>query len=550
MASPHDSRRRANWRKMARNLLLTAIACVPAPAFAQLAGELPSATDARKVERPAEATLMKETSLIEEVIDPELIFRVEPARSRVVRTRLPVKRVAITDPTVVEINEFTPSELEVIGLKAGETTVTIWFQDDAGQTRRLRYLVQVAANESEQQQAASEFSKLQARINELFPNSQVQLFPVADKLVIRGQARDSREAAEILALVGGQIQNQGGQNGMNQNIVGAGQVARLPGAPQLQFSQVVNLMNVPGEQQVMLKVRVAEISRTALRDLGVRYGLDVGNWGMGFAGFAGAANISAILNDGDYFLMMKAFSSNAYSKILAEPTLITLNGQPATFLAGGEFAVPVTVGVEGASAVANVFRSFGTAIVFTPHIIDKDKIRLQVMPTLSTRNNENDVNGIPGLNTRTVSTTVDLREGQWLAIAGLIQDHQKGERSRIPFIGDIPVLGAAFGSQAKKREETEMVVLVSPELIHPLEREQAPALLPGMEVTDPTDIAFFFRQQIEGPPSVMHRSTLWPSARQKAVIEGHRAAQGQRKATRTFVDEESFYVNGPSGLSE
>jgi pilus assembly protein CpaC len=537
--------------KAARHLFMAAVALSPTSLFAQLGADLPSAGDQKKLERPSEVTLMKESSLIEEVLKPELIFRLSPQRSKIVRTRVGVTRIAITDPSMVEVNEFGNTEFELIGLRAGETTMTMWFTDEAGQVRRLRYLVQVAANEAELLQAEYEFGKIERRMNELFPNSQIRLIPVADKLIIRGQPRDAKEAAEIIAcLTTGQGNGGGANQGSgNQGLVYGGQALRLPGAPNMTQTSIVNLMNVPGEQQILLKVRVAEITRSALRESGFGFNVDVGNWALDVGTLAGGANIAAILSGGDYQFFMKAFASNGYGKILAEPTLVTLNGQPATFMAGGEFAVPTAVGVEGVAAVATQFKGFGTQLSFVPTIIDKDRVRLTVNPSFSTLGG-GEVNGIPTLNTRAVSTTVDLREGQWLAVAGLIQDEQTGSRGRIPFIGDIPVIGGFFGSHNKKRDETELIVLVSPELVHPLEKEQAPVILPGMDVTDPTDCAFFFLQQIEGVPSSFHRSTRWPTAKQHILLESWKSSHASRKGTACYSDEQSFYVKGPSGLSE
>jgi pilus assembly protein CpaC len=149
-----------------------------------------------------------------------------------------------------------------------------------------------------------------------------------------------------------------------------------------------------------------------------------------------------------------------------------------------------------------------------------------------------------------VSTTVDLREGQWLALAGLIQDEQQGSRGRIPYIGDIPLVGGLFGSQSKKRDETELVVLVSTELIHPLEKEQVPLILPGMDVNEPTDAAFFFLQQYEGLPSAQHRSTRYSTWKQHVFLESWKGSHASRKSGHGFMAEQSFYVKGPSGLSE
>ena len=524
----------------------------------------------KNLEQPTVSVRTKETSLIDEVLEPELLFLLDPAQSKVVKTKIPVDRIAVTDPSFVEISEYGPTEFEVIGLKPGETTMTIWFRPNSDQLQSpngrvnsvstgsrsksandgqltLRYLVKVAAPQAVALRVESEFSKLESRINELFPNSQVQLFPVADKMIIRGQARDAKEASDILSLLGrpgGQAQTQNGQN-MGGVLV---QVANLPGAESLRFSSIINLLQVPGEQQVILKVRIAELTRSASRNAGVDFNI--------FKDFTltssigGGGNISAILNGGDIELFLKAFSTNGYGKILAEPTLVTLSGQPATFLAGGEFAVPTTVGVQGVGAISTTFKSFGTQLSFTPTVIDKDRIRLQVAPTFSTQSAAG-ANGIPGLNTRSVTTTVDLREGQWLAIAGLIQDEQGGSRKRIPFLGDLPGLGAAFGSQTKNRNETELVVLVSPELVHPLEPDQVPALLPGMSVTDPTDTAFYLLQHTEGHPAFHHRSTVWPAYKQHVQADKWIQKHLRQKVSAGYCEpQQQFYIAGPHGLSE
>ncbi len=155
------------------------------------------------------------------------------------------------------------------------------------------------------------------------------------------------------------------------------------------------------------------------------------------------------------------------------------------------------------------------------------------------------------MNRRRVETTVDLREGQWLAIAGLIQDEQGGQRSQLPYIGNLPVLGSLLGRQNTSRFETELIILVSPELVHPLENEQVPLLLPGMEVTDPTNDDFFLRNTIEGYQGFDHRSTVWPEVeRQTAGINEHRTMLKLRHGIRRQMNVQSVYVSGPSGLSQ
>lgn len=530
--------------KLRAVMLTTAV--LLAPTFLAAQQSTRQRLQSEQLETPTDAVRAKEASLIDEVVEPELVFHLDPSQSKVVRTKIPVDRIAVTDPSVAEVTEFGPTEFEVIGLRAGETTMTIWFASEKDTPRTLRYLVKVAADQGEQNRAEIEYSKIEGRLNELFPNSQVRLFPVADKLIVRGQARDSKEASEILALLG----QQGGQGqGGGANGVGGQSLARLPGAPDLRLTSIINLLHVPGEQQVLLKVRIAELTRSGSRELGVNFRV-MKNFNISSA-ISSAGNISAIFDAGDIDLFIKAFSANGYGKVLAEPTLVTLSGQPATFIAGGEFAVPTTVGVQGVGAISTTFQGFGTQLSFTPTVIDKDRIRLQVSPRFSSLNKSNSVNGIPGLSTRGVNTTVDLREGQWLAIAGLIQDEQDGSRKRIPFLGDVPGLGAAFGDQSKHRNETELVVLVSPEIVHPLEPDQAPVLLPGMSVNDPTDEAFFLLQHIEGHPAFHHRSTVWPQYKQHVQSDKWVRKHLVEKTSAGYCETpQQYYINGPHGLSE
>jgi pilus assembly protein CpaC len=304
------------------------------------------------------------------------------------------------------------------------------------------------------------------------------------------------------------------------------------------------MLDIPGEMQVMLKVRVAELSRSALRHIGSQLNLNFGDFSLN-SGFGLGGAFNAVLNSKDVQLTIDAISTNSYGKILAEPNLVTLSGNPASFIAGGEFAVPTAVGVNGIGAVSTNFQGFGAQLQFTPTVLDKDRIRLQVAPTFSSINTTNTVNGIPGLTTRAVTTTVELREGQWLAIAGLIQDEQTGAKSGVPWLGDIPYLGVLFSNRSVTRDETELLVLISPELVHPLEPEEAPLILPGMEVTQPSDWAEFLVGDYEGRFGCEHRSTTAPVDQQhlrEMRIDAKRETRYQRSEDR--------YLEGPHGFSQ
>lgn len=502
---------------------------------------------------PSPATESKLRDLIADVIEPEAPLTVDPRRSKLIRTKQPVSRFSVTDPQVLEVVQFGPTEFELIGGRPGETTLTLWFAGGGGEI--LRYYVRVERDDRFEERADVEYGDLQRKINELFPNSMIQLIPVADKLIVRGQARDSEEASQILGVLRGQATDQGGaqlgpySGGFGSNVVAGGVAAQpYPGADDLPASSLISLLDVPGERQVMLKVRIAEVSRTALREMGANLLVNTGDFALSSPFGLGAGAFTAVLSTDEVFFALQALSSNSYSKILAEPNLVTLSGQPAYFIAGGEFAVPTVVGVEGAAAATTTFRGFGTQVAFTPTVLDKDRIRLRVAPSFSSINNDNTVNGIPGLNSRSVVTTVDLREGQWLAVAGLIQDQQAGAKIGPPLAVDIPVLNTIFSRKDVRREETELIVLVSPELVHPLEVEQTPLVLPGMDVTEPGDWQFFLFGFTEGDPNCQHRSTVYPNFRRDVWYAKHDAVRAV-KAQRKFAASEEQYVIGPHGFS-
>lgn len=497
---------------------------------------------------PSPETQAKADALIADIQGLELPLEVDEDKSILIRTRVPVVRFSVTDPEVAEITQFSPTEFELIGLRVGQTALTLWFADN----QSLRYLVDVVRDH----QAAAEYGELQAKINEMFPNSMVQLIPFADKLIVRGQARDAREAAQILAIVGGHAVDQAGHimgpgyfPNLGQTAAAAPTAGLSPAAiaQGLPASNVINLLDVPGEQQIMLKVRVAEMTRSALRRMGTNLNVFTGDFNL-LSPFGIGSAFTAILTTDDVLLAMQALSSTSYSKLLAEPNLVTLNGRPANFIAGGEFAVPTVVGLDGVGAATTSFRGFGTLVSFTPTILDKDRIRLEVAPSISTINQDIAVNEIPGLNTRAAFTTVDLREGQWLAIAGLLQDEQVGSKAQVPFAGDVPILNMLFSRKEVKREETEIVILVSPEIIRPMEPHEAPLILPGMEVTEPSDCAFYFGGSIEGNPCCDHRSTVWP-AQKNRILEATHRAMIEAKQRPCYQQCEKYYVHGPQGFT-
>ena len=506
---------------------------------------------------PSKEAEAKVGALIAEIMEPEANLEVNVHRSKLIRTKVPVSRVSITEPKNLEVVQFGPAEFELIGLKEGQTTLTFWFNGN----QALRYMVRVTPDPTSDQQTEIEYRKLQKKINELFPNSMVQLFPLADKLIVRGQARDSAEATQILSVISGDngaLADGVGRFG-GRHLVNLGTAANpRPGAEGIPAHSIINLLDVPGEQQVMLKVRIAQLDRTAARNMAAKGRINSGILAMNTESGGLSAVFSSVLTPQDLRLALTASSSSGYTKVLAEPNLVTLNGQSASFMAGGEFAVPTAVGIGGVSGINTQFQRFGTQLTFTPTILDKDRVRLVVAPSFSAVNKDLTVQGIPGMSSRAVTTTVDLRVGQWLAIAGLLEDSQKGSKVRVPFIGDIPIVGTLFGQTSVERNETELIVLVSPELVHPMDARETPMVLPGMEIAEPGDVALFlggaYAAQYDpvrrcDPMCNIPARAACPS--QPAISDAQRQTAAREAMSRPdYQRSEKYYVYGQHGTSQ
>lgn len=427
-------------------------------------------------------------------------------RSQLMVTRQRVMRFAIADPGVVDIIQYSPTELSIVGLEIGSTNLLYWFEGDI---EPLIYEVNVVSDPSLEEQRRIDYGRLERKLAILFPNSKVYLIPLSGKIVVKGQARDAEEAAQILQIVRGEIINQDGRLAGPQPVATPDQLDAGLGAGgvfNVASSYIVNMLEVPGEYQVMLRVRIAELSRTQLRRMGCDLGSII-NDGRHFVsstlGGVGGA-LTGIFENGEVTVLLDWLESNGTAKILSEPTLTVLSGHSASFLSGAEFAVPTIVGIGGAQGQTTTFRGFGTSIIVTPTVIDRDLIRMRIVPEFSEANQNLSVGGIPGLNSRRVQTTVELREGQTIAIAGLISHQSNVEVTRIPFFGEIPVIGPlVFNTKRATQDETELLVLVTPELVRPMDAEEVPPV-PGFEVTPPSQWELYHAAMTEGAPDTSY----------------------------------------------
>jgi pilus assembly protein CpaC len=302
---------------------------------------------------------------------------------------------------------------------------------------------------------------------------------------------------------------------------------------------VVNLLRVPGEQQVMLRVTVAEVNRSAARNIGLNFqvvndsgvpvfsqltgGLISSAASGGTSGVTTlAGNLPTILDNGQIPIAINALRTLGLARSLAEPNLVTTNGQMARFHAGGSFPVPVVTGATSVGLQGVAYVPFGVQLTFTPTITDRDRVRLLVAATVSTRDESIGTNigssggsggsssggsNVPGLQSRNFMTTVELREGQTLAVAGLIQNNYGANSSRVPFAGDLPFLGRLFSNSGASSQEQELVVLITPELVHPLPSGEQPAL-PGSDIFEPDDCEFYLLGRMESRRSEDFRSAV------------------------------------------
>ena len=286
--------------------------------------------------------------------------------------------------------------------------------------------------------------------------------------------------------------------------------------------KIINLLEVAGVHQVMLEVRISEMSRSLLKRLGFNFNY-VGGSGQNFglnllsgltsvpaAGFpAAGVGVSDTVNlifrflsgETTWTVFIDALKEEGLLKVLAEPTLITLSGKTANFLAGGEFPIPVPQSSgSGGTTITIEYKPFGVGLNFTPTVLSNKKINMLVAPEVSDLDFSNALTTsgfvVPSITTRRVSTVIELADGQSFAIAGLLRDDVRQIDSKFPLLGDIPILGALFRSTSFKKNESELIVIVTAHLVKPL--DMAKQTLPTDAYVEPSDLEFYLLGSMEG----------------------------------------------------
>jgi pilus assembly protein CpaC len=381
-------------------------------------------------------------------------------QSRVINFDRPIGRFSISNPEIAEAVMVSPNQVLVNGKAFGQVNFIAWEKSDQ---KFIVFDVYVRAN----------LSLIDSQIRALFPRDDIRLSQANGSVVLSGTVSQPQAAAQADAVV------------------------------QAAGFKTVNMLQSPvtDATQVQLQVRVAEVSRQKLKEFGSSLAsvnsttFHVQGGGPGTLGeaeqgngtnsvvteFVGSAVNLFLFNTGlNTQAYIRALKTNGALRALAEPNLIAMNGQQASFLAGGEFPVPVIQGSGSSNAISILFKEYGVRLNFKPTIIDEDHIRLELEPEVSTIDFANGVrfNGfvIPALRTRRAKTGVELRDGQSFALAGLLDNNETKSMSKIPLIGDIPILGNLFKSSSFQKQETELMFIITADLVKPVNSDELPTL--------------------------------------------------------------------------
>jgi pilus assembly protein CpaC len=378
--------------------------------------------------------------------------------------------VMIGDPKIADVVPLNSHAIYVVGKGMGSTALTVY---GAGKRVLITANVDVTAD----------LEGFKGRIHQILPGeNDISVHPANQSIILSGTVSSPAVLQQVLAL-----------------------------ADTYDPGKVVNMLTVQGTQQVMLSVRFVEMDRTAAKNLGlnvqqtptttnpqvtVTSGESLINAAASAASTFGSASLLWKVGGGSLTVLMDALESKGLVQTLAEPTLVAMSGDTANFLAGGEIPIPVpesaSLGPGSAALITIQYKEFGVALAFTPTIMDDGLINLVVNPDVSsidpTTSIQIDGISVPGFKEDRAHTTVELRDGESFTIAGLLSDNYQNTISQFPFVGDIPVLGALFHSTAFQRNQTELVIVVTPHLVTP---RRAVAATPADRFIPPSDFELF-----------------------------------------------------------
>lgn len=434
-------------------------------------------------------------------------------KSSLMRMPSPVQRIAVGNPDIVDISLINPLQVYMLGKNFGSTNLTIWRKDGA------TMVVDVSVN--------MDAERMEKKLRQLMPEETgIKVYPAADSVILTGAVSSAPKAKYAEDIAGAYLREISRSLSLpvvaGDGRVASGTAMAASGAGMIvggggggggagnSASRVVNLLRVTQGQQVMLEVKVAEVSKVLLERLGVNFSGSATTAGLTYgilSNLFSSAGILSITRQDGLGLSVDANRSDTLVKVLAEPNIIAMSGQEASFLAGGRLFIPVVSSASTGTlpTVTLEEREYGVGVKFTPTVLDGGRINLRVAPEVSDigKGTSFKVGGVetilPNFTTNHVQTTVQLMDGQSLAIAGLIKNNVGEVVSRVPLLGDIPILGALFRSSEFQNNRTELVFLITPRLVKPL--PEVPKL-PTDNFVPPSHSEFFFQGQLEGVGNV------------------------------------------------
>ena len=428
-------------------------------------------------------------------------IRISVGKSTLRSLTRPVSQIAVNDPKVAGARMLgTSSELYVWGVAPGSTNLILWDKN------HKPVIVDIEVD--------VDAEGLQAQLSQTFPNeSNLKASAAGGAIVLSGVVSDTVKVSQILAMANAFAQRSAGEGaaaGASSAAPAAPSAAPAGAASAAAGVPVINMLSVAAPQQVMLEVKIAEVSKTLVDQLGASIGARAtsGNWTYSLLSNLLSGNPSLV--DGfngknGNFLTLDAQKRDGLVKVLAEPNIMAISGQEASFLAGGKIFIPVSQDSStGSNKITLEEKEFGIAVKFTPTVLEGGRINLKVAPEVSELNREGvgitatGTTGtavLPAFTTRRATTTVQLFNGQSFAIGGLIKNNVTTNIKALPMLGEIPVLGALFRSSDFQTDRTELVFIITPHLVKPLNGDYD---LPTDNYVEPSRAQFFLQGRMEG----------------------------------------------------
>ncbi|MGO8748083.1 MAG: type II and III secretion system protein family protein [Thermoguttaceae bacterium] len=431
---------------------------------------------------------------------------------RILTLEQKIAQAQVHDPEILVLTPLSPNQVQIWAKKTGITRVTLW--DD----RQESHSISVSVN--------GDCQELAAILRAEFPNVTIRVRSIKGSVVLSGRVDEAEEAMRIMRVAEAYYVGEGGTAGGGAASGGAaggsGGNSGAAGGADPSGGRVINNLTISGVQTVLLHVKVLEVSRTKLRTAGFDFAQLANSGGSiasGIADMAGAANgISASATPapnmtlgtnptmafrvvgagGSFFGFLNFLRQNNLVKVLAEPTLTTASGRPAYFVVGGELPYAVS---QGLGAVSYEWKRYGTKVDFVPIVLGNGRLRLEVRPSISEIDDSRvtAAGAPPALTLREVDAGVEMRAGETLSIAGLVQTQVEASNRGVPIISDIPYLGALFRTVSDQKNEIETLILVTPELVEPMAPHEVPPFGPGQQTTNPSDWQLYVNGELEVP---------------------------------------------------